>query len=653
MSDIISKIPFFRLLLPAIGAIAFSAHVAEIPFPAIICVVGAVVVGLSFLISEKRQFSYRWLFGAGISLFIFGLFGMLYQFRSAQTDFIFPEQPITCIGVVTDIPQEKARSFACNLKTTHPVEKNIVVYLQKDDQAAQLQPGNEIVFSAKVQPFKNFGNPDDFDYAQFMRNKGFSGSAYLSATNWKTTGRTELSLHVIAQRVRQSVLRFYKQFELDNDAYSFISALTIGYKQELSNEVKEAFRASGTSHVLAVSGLHVGIIYAILIYVFSFMGRIGKRYKIQQALIIIALWAFAFLAGFSPSVVRAAIMLSVACFAIASGKKGFTYNTLAIAAFFILTFNSFALFDVGFQMSFAAVLAILYFNPPLNRLLQPKTKIGKYFWGLFTVSIAAQIGVFPVTLYYFGSFPTYFLVANLLVVPLILIIICACIPMIIIVLLKQLDVALFDWTFRVFGWIFKSLINIALHIVYFIESLPFAQFTDRYISVFQMILLIIITISTFRFFVKRQAAHLIWILSCILLFSSSLIYEKLSPETDKLMIFNTPNASDIGLYINKKRSYFDLPKNGFIPHSEKVILRLSENYFRQAESAKPFQADVLILSDDKSFSMRELSRVFSVKQLVLDSSVPPFTRNSLIKQCQTLQIPVHDVSQDGAYSINL
>lgn len=654
MSDFISKIPFLRLLLPAVTAIIVSAFLIEIPFPFIFCIAGAgVMISSYFIKTEKKQFIFRWIFGVGVFVFLFGLFTILYQHKKAESEFPFTNNPIACVGTVIDIPQEKPRSFACNVRISYPFNKKIVIYLQKGDKARNINPGDEIIFVGRIQAFKNFGNPDDFDYARFMQNKGFSGSVYLPSANWHTKGKENTSLYILAQKFRKSALEFYRLFELDADAYSFISALTLGYKHDLTNEMQEAFRASGTSHVLAVSGLHVAIVYAIFTFLFSFWGKSGRKYVVKQILIIIALWLYAFLAGFSPSVLRATIMLTIASIGFAVGTKGFTYNTLAAAALFILIFNPMSLFDVGFQMSFTAVLAILYFNPVINKLYQPRNKIKKYAWGLFTVSTSAQLGVFPVALYYFGTFPTYFFVANLLVVPLIGIIIYACIPMIIIVLLKQFDFVVFDWLFQVFGWILKILINFVLKVVYFIEAVPYAQLTDKYISEIQVLLLLVVTITIFNFFSRKRPSQLITILAGLLVLISTFALSGLSPKNDQLVVFNKANFSDIGLLVNKKRVYFDIQENGFLPHPTKSILRLSENIYNRVEADNPLEVDVLILSQDQTFSIQQLITIFHPKQIVLDSSIPSYARAILTGECEKLGISVHDVTQNGAFLINL
>lgn len=652
MSDLISRIPFFRLLLPAIVAIVVSAFALEISFPLLFCIAGAIVMLVSYSIAENKQFAYRWVFGVGTFVFIFGITTIAYQYRNAQTEFIFPKKTAFYTGTVIDIPQEKPRSFACNVEIAYPVRKKVVLYLQKEDKARSISPGDEVIFVARIQPFKNFGNPDDFDYARFMRNKGFSGTAYITAANWYATGNTNISPYILAQKVRKSALNFYRSFELDDETYSFISALTLGYKHELDDELRAAFRASGTSHVLAVSGLHVSIIYAVFAFLFSFFGRNPKGVALKQTLIIILLWLYAFMTGFSASVIRATIMLTIVCVGLAKNQKGFTYNSLAAAALAILVFNPHSLFDVGFQMSFMAVFFILFFQPKLAKFYYPKNKVKKFIWDLCTVSVAAQMGLAPVVMYYFGAFPTYFFIANLLVVPLVMLIIYCCIPLILITLLKPLQLLAVSLLFEFFRWILVSLINLVISIVYYIEMLPFSQIFYSYLSLPQTILVIAALLIFTIFLRDKRAKTLIATLVVVLLFVLTFTHQHISQKPPQWVVFNKANFSDIGVYTNKKRVYTEPDRNGFISHPSKSILRLSENVYKKLETDNPFNVDVIILSHDHTFSVEQLLYIFQPGQIVLDSSLPQYIRSRLVRECENLGISVHDVVQDGAYLIN-
>lgn len=652
MSNFIGKIPFFRLLVSVLISILFFSIFPEVEPHWSVAVAGIALMLFSFLIPKSKQFDLRWVFGLGTAISIFYLTGVSYKNHEHKTEFTFPETESDYLGVITDIPEVKPRSIAINVKITHPLRKKIVLYLEQTDEARALQPGDEIAFSASIQPFKNFGNPDDFDYKKFMKTKGFTGSSYIPQNKWQVTGREQLTIYTVAQRFRAKALEFYRSFQLSPDAYAFISALTLGYKADLTDDIQEAFRASGTSHILAVSGLHVGIIYALINILFSFLGNSGKRYIIRQLLIIAILWAYVFITGMSISVIRAAIMLSLFCIGNATMRSGFTYNTLAAAAFLILIFRPFSFFEVGFQMSFGAVLSILYFQPKLKSLFSFKNKIANYIYDLFTVSVAAQIGVFPLVLYYFGTFPTYFFITNMLVVPMVGIIVYSLFPVILFALLLPLQSTVIGYLYAAFQWILKTLIEILLRIVYIAETLPFAQISDKYISLIQVVFLFILIVSVTRFLISKRAQPLIVSLASITALLLINLHSILYQPSPRLVIFNKSGMSEIGMFVKNKREYVELQENGFIPHSSKTILRLSNDLFLNVEAESKFPVDILILSENRNFSIKNLSRFLQPGIVVIDSSLPKYTATRIYNECNNLGIPSHDVSQNGAYSVD-
>lgn len=653
MNALIGKTPFFRLLLPVIGGI-----VTGLLFPVIlsaalpISLIGLFLMLLSFFIRRENQFRFRWLFGTGVCLFLFSL--SLYQFRQHTESTLLSSSGSLQynLGTVLDIPEVKPRSIAINIKTAPPEKRKVILYLTPTDEARGLVPGDEIVFRTRLEPFRNFGNPDDFDYAGYMQIKGFAGSGYVPASDWQKTGRQVKSIPIMAQRLRAKALDFYRSFDLESDAYAFICALTLGYRAHLSNDLQEAFRASGTAHVLALSGLHVGIIYAVISLFFSFSGKNGYPYLIRQWLVIAVLWGFVFVVGMSASVVRAAIMLTLFSMGNLYHRNGFSYNSLAAAAFLVLIFRPFYLFDVGFQMSFSAVFAILFFNPKLVRLYQPPNKIVKYIWNLLCITTTAQLGVFPLVLYHFGTFPTYFFITNMLVVPLVGIIIYAAFPLVILGLLRSLEWDIITILYTFFQWIEKSLIEILLRIVYISETIPFAEISDKKISFFQLILLLLFIYPLTLFFTSRRAQPLIVSLTALLFFQFTITYKNLTCPEPQLTVFNSPGQSEIAIFHNNKRHHLEIQENNFLPHPEKNILLLSDNTFTNYHTAGQLPLDILIISQNGSFNIEQLLDLFHPTTIVLDSSLPRYAASRIARECSVLDIEVHDVTRNGAFSLN-
>jgi competence protein ComEC len=527
MSSYLGKTPFFRLLLPVIICVKIC-HIFPQFNPSILitALTGLALMLISFFILKKKQYNLRWIFGSGLFIFLISLTNFQYHSQEARSTLDYHENNTWKynIGTIINIPEIKPRSVACNLKLSAPSNNKVVLYFEQTSSALQIQPGDEVVFYSKLEPFKKFGELDDFDYPQFMKNRGFSGSGFVAANDWQFTGNQSNSITCVSQRIRAKTLIFYKSFKLTDDAYAFISALTLGYKNDLPENLQEAFRASGTAHVLAVSGLHVGIIYLVISVVFSFLGNKGKPYILQQCLIIIILWGYVFIAGMSASVVRATIMLTINCIGNIYNRKGFTLNTLCAAAFLILIYSPFTLFDISFQMSFGAVFSILFFQPKIQTLYNPSNKILKYIWNLSTVSLSAQLGVFPLILYYFGTFPTYFFVTNILVVPLIAMIIYTVSPLIILNFPIFINSAFFDFIRTIFQWIVKTLIELTLNFVYFFETLPLSQLSDLNTSILQTILLVsFIFVFSNWVFTKRPRSFILSLSIVWILLLSSII----------------------------------------------------------------------------------------------------------------------------------
>jgi competence protein ComEC len=226
-------------------------------------------------------------------------------------------------------------------------------------------------------------------------------------------GRTRLFF--LHQRAR--LLERYREQGLEGQAYALVAAMTLGDRSALDRGLRATYNVSGASHVLALSGLHMGILYALL----SLVMLPARRKAITQLLLVLTFWAFALLTGLSVSVVRSALMLSlVAVFSLRSAR-GSTLNLLALAAIIILAINPDALYDVGFQLSFLSVFSILLLMPVLNSFWSEdyllRHRLVALVWQLGAVSVAAQMGVAPLLAHYFGQLPVYFIATSMVVIP--------------------------------------------------------------------------------------------------------------------------------------------------------------------------------------------------------------------------------------------
>ncbi len=646
------QVPFLRLLIPLVVGILFGRFITSAVSLLIIGILGVTLILFSFFKSSKSFYSLRWMFGVGLMLFVFSFSTQYFRHFKEFSSYTFAQEKSKYIGEIMEIPQKKKRSIACEVELIYPVNKKTLLYFESDERSKSLMPGDQVIISAFIKPFKNLGNPNEFDYKGFMARKGFSGTAYINSSGWVNTGKRNRTIKNEALLLRAKLLDRYKSFELSNDEFAFLSAVTLGYKDDLSNELKNAFSASGTSHVLAVSGLHVGIIYFIIISLFSFLGNRGRSFLLKQILVLLTLWAYVFITGMPVSVVRAAIMLTLFSIGSLFHRKGYHYNTLSVAAFFVLLIDPYYLFDVGFQLSFAAVFAILFFQPKIAKLYTPKHKIATYIWNLMTVSLAAQLGVFPLVLYYFGTFPTYFFVANLMVLPLIGVIIYAAVALTFFSLFATLNISFINLVYTLIQFTLQFTIKCVLKIIYFFESFPLALINESHISFLQVCLLFIGLFSLMFYILRSRANMLILFLLSILLMLATNTYSHILKPNSHLVVYNSFDQRDMGYLIKGRKVALEGWSNRIVEHPSASVVLLTENIYKSKMSDSILSVDYLILSSDNSFSMKELELFFMPKTVIVDASISKFTAQELKKDCEKLEVSFHDISESGAYSIN-
>lgn len=400
--------PIFRLTIFMAAGILFSnAFQTEMGAG---LVVGLVLVLLfSCLVWRRRSYGTRWVFGAGVSVFMF-LVGMVlseHAWREVRVD--WPTGKKAYRVVVQEPVKEKPKTYQTCVEVDG---KDVWLYLAKDSLSASLIPGDELLIYAEMQAPRNRTEASTFDFGRYLYYKGISGTAYVPSGAWrKTEGGPVESWKLKALRLREWIVDKYRQWGVGTEQLPVLSALTLGNKNELDEEIREAYSVAGISHVLALSGMHIGIIWLLLDRLLRPLVRMRLRW-LKGISVIGALWAFAFVVGLEASVVRAVVMCMLMEVGQLSGGKSYPMNTLSIAAMGMLMYWPFYLFDVSFQLSFVAVISILLLYPTIHGLLSFKNRTGRWTWGILSVSMAAQLGTAPWVMYYFSLFSVYFLLTN-------------------------------------------------------------------------------------------------------------------------------------------------------------------------------------------------------------------------------------------------
>jgi competence protein ComEC len=324
------------------------------------------------------------------------------------------------LAEVCQKPAEKAKTYQSILRIQSRLlikPEKVIAYFSKENFDTTLITGDQIILLAIPQEIKNMGNPFEFNYREMMHNKGIYYSLYLQPGTYHKTGKKIDRFSYLSERVRDKLVALLAATKIEKEERSVVSALTLGYRTELEPETRDYFASTGAMHVLAVSGLHVGLIYLIISSLLSGInrGKIGS--VIYPASMIICLWTYAFITGFSPSVQRATVMFTFIIAGNILRRPVNIYNSLSASALVLILHDPDIIFEVGFQLSYLAVFGIVLLQPPIAAILRVKNKILKWAWALFTVSVAAQLATFPLGLLYFNQFPNFFWLSNFFVIP--------------------------------------------------------------------------------------------------------------------------------------------------------------------------------------------------------------------------------------------
>ena len=302
----------------------------------------------------------------------------------------------------------------------------VLLYLKENHQ--NIKPGDEVYFYSKLLPIAEPLFYNNFNYRKYLQRKNVLASCFIKPGNYRIIASGKFSIYKFSFELKQKIIRVFNYY-LSPDESALAIALITGETDYVSSHLMESFKNTGTMHLLAVSGMHVALIYFILNFVLK--GLRKKKYGDIIAILIIlsSVWLFCLIAGLSDSVVRSGIMISFLLFANLLNKKTNTINLVFACIFLMLIFKPSYLFNTGLQLSLSAVFGIIFFQKPLKNLILSKNKVLNFCWDFTTISIAAQIGTLPVILYYFNQFPVWFLISNSLLIPLstLLIYLCICI----------------------------------------------------------------------------------------------------------------------------------------------------------------------------------------------------------------------------------
>ena len=426
------KNPFVRLVIPLMMGILLQWY-GQVPIyiAALGGLCALLLLGTLEVLSVKIKL--KWLVVQGLALHALLMFtGMCLcwhkDIRNNHRWFAHQYSQAASLQLrITEPPIQKTKSYKATATVLRVVDSaasnkvvgKVLIYFKKDSAASSLKYGDEILIHKQLQPIKNAGNPGSFNYERYAGFQQTFHNIYLTDGDFivtKTDGAKDFYYFIYAAR-NYLLASLHKYMPDDINVVGVAEALLIGYKEDLNKELVQAYTNTGIVHIIAISGLHLAMLYGILEWMFGFL-PVKKNSKVKILPILILLWLFALLTGASASVLRSAVMLS--CILIGKNffKTATVYNSLAASAFLLLCYNPYFLWDVGFQLSYFAVFGIVWLQQPIYRSWYIKNWLGQQAWKAMSVTLAAQLITLPICLYYFHQFPTTFIISNFIALPL-------------------------------------------------------------------------------------------------------------------------------------------------------------------------------------------------------------------------------------------
>jgi len=448
-----NEFPFLRYAIFFIVGIVIYPLVSHLDSFYILILYGSVFLfyfALTIYTSFLNEFKNRLLISfLGLTLWV--IFGLLVSFNKDVTKdlshILYQDNYDGYVGIVQQNDELKPRTLRNTIQLTHiyaddhlqAAEGEVIIYHQSN-----LEPGQVVAIKGIPQRVARPNNPFEFDYGKFLSRQQIYHTHFVGKNITVVGWVNHRPIHFFFLSLRHHIQQQMNRVISHPQANQIAQALLLGQKNNLDKEVSEAYSTAGAMHILAVSGLHVGIIYGFF-FIFFQPYKLGLSKRIAYlSMVIIIIWIYAFLTGMSPSVMRSATMFTIVSLAQMRSTSPSIYNGLALSAILLLIFDPNLIYSVGFQLSYAALTGILLFQPLIVNLWLPKNKIIYRGWEITSVGIAAQLATFPIAAYYFHTFPTYFILSNLVAIPGAFAIMAAGIPFMIFSLLP--------WIGEILGW---------------------------------------------------------------------------------------------------------------------------------------------------------------------------------------------------------
>lgn len=678
----------------AAGILLGIYHPGLVPHIAVIVFV--ILAGLFTVITFLRSANGAAFFNPGfaglLALFVAGYACVFYSTDSNRKDhFIHDSDTITFYkaNIINQV-QEKENSWKVEAEVSAVQHTDslwedrfgkVLLYFSKSDFDSAFQYGDILLVKGRPQPLPEPSNPGEFDYKTFLTFRKIYHQHFLRDESVMKIGhQPENAMIDYSIRARIWANEILKRNVNGEKEQGIASALVLGVTDGLDSELLGAYGATGSLHVLSVSGLHVGIIYWLILLILKPLSKTATGKWFLAIFSLIVLWGYAFITGLSPSVLRAVTMFSFVALAKPWSKRTNIFNTLAASAFCLLLFEPYLIMSVGFQLSYLAVLGIVYLQSGFTNLWKPRGWLWQNTWQITCVSIAAQIATCSLGLLYFHQFPVYFLFSNLFVIPVSFVVLVLGIVLVVIGFIQPMA--------SVTGFLLEWTIKVMNYGVLKIEALPYSVIDNIYITTLQCWLLIAVVIFVIILIEYKRFRYVIAAAFCISVFSmidwmhfheevdqqrltvykvsdhSALdIFDRgkayfftdsvLAGSTDKVRFHIRPNRLKNGVGNIADGNHLDIVRHfkgcSMIVWSGITILQIHGKDFSFPES---HPVDFVILGKNAIRSLTDISAL-KFQKLILDSSNSFYFAERILKEARASSLDVYSVLHQGAFTVKL
>ncbi len=683
--------PLVRVLIPILSGIFFQLHFEFNNFLYSLILLGftAIAYFLFQQFSFKKIVQFYWINGFFVqcTLFLLGLIITQFNDETQQKNYyknLINHSTVATIRLLEN-PIEKVGSYKAlaevnNIGNEKSLGKTIV-YFDKKSYNSQFEYGDELLIPNHFTEIKNSGNPGCFNYKFSCLTQGITYQIFLHETECEKFGNRSNPFWKKLWQVRDSTLSILEKSIVHEREVGVAQALLIGYRDNLDKDLQQAYSDTGIVHILAISGMHLALIFGMLNFFFSFLDK-KRKTKILKSIIVLAIiWLFSLLTGSSGSVIRAAVMFSFLQLSTLLKHKTSIYNSLAASALFILVIDPYIAADVGFQLSYIAVIGIVSLQKFIKNWVTVDFFYFKKVWdNLIAISIAAEIVAFPICLFYFHQLPNYFLLANLIAIPLSTIILYAELGMIF------LSVLQLNYLAKMAGIINYWLIMLMNKGIEWVDNLPGAVWNGLQFNIFQIVLLYVVIIYFIVWFLYKKSNHLKIALGLVLLFLSWKIFDEIEIiRQKKIIVYAIPHGSAIdfvegknyssfkdslvqsnhitqnfhlkparilfGLANEKSISNHSTQSNEFTFNNNKIIYLGKVN--SEITLEKNSTNTIVIVAHNAIGNVDSLVENLHPKMLVFDSSNSIYKAKKWTDEASKLKIPIWNTALQGALVLDL